>query len=72
VASVSAALTAISWTSPGDVPRPYALAIYFMHYNFVRIHQTLKISPAMAAGVTDKLWEMSDMVKVLEDWEAAN
>jgi hypothetical protein len=40
-----------------------------MHYNFVRIHQTLKISPAMAAGVTDKLWEMSDMVKVLEDWE---
>ena len=41
-----------------------------MHYNFVRIHQTLKITPAMAAGVTDKLWEMSDMVKVLEDWEA--
>jgi hypothetical protein len=37
--------------------------------NFVRIHQTLKITPAMAAGVTDKLWEMSDMVKVLEDWE---
>jgi IS1 family transposase len=50
----------------------YAVAIYFMHYNFVRIHQTLKISPAMAAGVTDKLWEMSDMVKVLEDWEAAH
>jgi IS1 family transposase len=49
----------------------YAVAIYFMHYNFVRIHQTLKVSPAMAAGVTDKLWEMSDMVKVLEDWEAA-
>jgi hypothetical protein len=50
----------------------HMMAIYFMHYNFVRIHQTLKISPAMAAGVTDKLWEMSDMVKVLEDWEAAN
>jgi hypothetical protein len=29
----------------------------------------LKVTPAMAAGVTDKLWEMSDMVKVLEDWE---
>jgi hypothetical protein len=28
-------------------------------------------APAMAAGVTDELWEMSDMVKVLEDWEAA-
>jgi hypothetical protein len=47
------------------------MAIYFMQYNFVRIHQTLRIAPAMAAGVTDRLWEMSDMVKVLEDWEAA-
>ena len=49
----------------------HMMAIYFMHYNFVRIHQTLKVTPAMAAGVTPKLWEMSDMVKVLEDWEAA-
>jgi IS1 family transposase len=49
----------------------HMMAIYFMHYNFVRIHQTLKITPAMAAGVTSKLWEMSDMVKVLEDWESA-
>jgi len=47
----------------------HMIAIYFMHYNFVRIHQTLKVTPAMAAGVTDKLWEMSDMVKVLEDCE---
>jgi hypothetical protein len=47
----------------------HMMAIYFMHYNFVRIHQTLKITPAMAAGVTPKLWEMSDMVKILEDWE---
>jgi hypothetical protein len=45
------------------------MPLYFMHYNFVRIHQTLKITPAMAANVTGKLWEMSDMVKVLEDWE---
>jgi hypothetical protein len=41
-----------------------------MHYNFVRIHQTLKVAPAMAAGVTSKLWELSDMVSVLEGWEA--
>jgi hypothetical protein len=46
------------------------MAIYFMHYNFVRIHQTLKVTPAMAAGVTPKLWEMSDMVQALEEWEA--
>src|SRR3984893_16287144 len=50
----------------------HMMAIYFMHYNFVRIHQTLKVTPAMAAGVTPKLWEMSDMVKVLENWEGAN
>ena len=47
----------------------HMMAIYFMHYNFVRIHQTLRVTPAMAAGVTSKLWEMSDMVKVLEEWE---
>jgi hypothetical protein len=47
------------------------MAIYFMHYNFVRIHQTLKITPAMAAGITGKLWEMADIVAVLEEWETA-
>jgi hypothetical protein len=48
----------------------HAVALHFMYYNFVRIHQTLKITPAMAAKVTDKLWEIGDIVKVLEDWEA--
>ncbi len=47
----------------------HSVAIYFMHYNFVRIHQTLRCTPAMAAGVTANLWELSDMVKVLEEWE---
>jgi IS1 family transposase len=48
----------------------HMMAIYFMHYNFVRIHQTLRVTPAMAAGVTKRLWEMSDVVDVLEAWEA--
>jgi IS1 family transposase len=48
----------------------HSVAIYFMHYNFVRIHQTLRCSPAMAAGVTQTLWELTDMVNVLEEWEA--
>jgi IS1 family transposase len=48
----------------------HSVAIHTMHYNFVRIHQTLRCAPAMAAGVTTKLWELTDMVKVLEDWEA--
>ena len=47
-----------------------AIALHSMFYNFVRIHQTLKVTPAMAAGVTDKLWEISDVVQVLEDFEA--
>jgi IS1 family transposase len=47
----------------------HALAIYFMHYNFVRIHQTLRVTPAMAAGVTDKLWELIDIVRIVDEWE---
>jgi hypothetical protein len=42
-----------------------------MYYNFVRIHQSLKVTPAMAAGVTDRLWEMADVVEMLEAFEAA-
>jgi hypothetical protein len=49
----------------------HMMAIYFMHYNFIRIHQTLRMTPAMAAGVTKYLWEMADIVDVLEAWEAA-
>ena len=47
----------------------HSVAIHTMHYNFVRIHQTLRCTPAMAAGVTTKLWEVADMVRVLEEWE---
>jgi IS1 family transposase len=48
----------------------HSVAIHFMHYNFVRIHKSLRVTPAMAAGVTSKLWEMTAMVRVIEDWEA--
>ena len=48
----------------------HSVAIHTMHYNFVRIHQTLRCTPAMAAGVSKTLWELADMVKVLEEWEA--
>jgi len=43
-----------------------SLAIHYMNYNFCRIHQTLRVTPAMAAGVTDQLWEVSDIVKLLD------
>jgi hypothetical protein len=37
----------------------HAVALHMLYYNFVRIHQTLKVSPAMAAGATKRLWEIS-------------
>jgi len=49
----------------------HAMALHFLYYNFVRIHKTLKVTPAMAAGITDRLWEIADMVNVLEAWAAA-
>jgi IS1 family transposase len=42
-----------------------AIALHFMYYNFCRIHQTLRVTPAMAAGVTGKLWEIRDIVALL-------
>lgn len=50
----------------------HSVALHFMYYNFVRIHKTLRMTPAMAAGVTDRLWEIGDIVKVLEAWEASD
>ena len=44
----------------------HSLALYFLYYNFVRIHKTLKMSPAMAAGVTNKLWSVEDIVALLD------
>ena len=49
-----------------------SVALHYMNYNFCRIHKTLRVTPAMAAGVTDKLWSIGDIVSVLEAWEAAN
>ena len=45
-------------------------ALHFMYYNFVKIHGSLRMSPAMAAGVTGKLWEISDIVALIEAKEA--
>ena len=42
------------------------VALHFMYYNFCRIHQTLRITPAMAAGVTEQLWEVGDIVGLVE------
>lgn len=49
----------------------YAVALHFMYYNFARIHQTLRVAPAMAAGLTDRLWSVEDIVALVEAQEAA-
>jgi hypothetical protein len=43
----------------------YAEALYFMYYNFCRIHQTLRMTPAMKAGITDRLWEIDDVLNLM-------
>ena len=44
----------------------HSVAIHFMYYNFVRIHGSLRVAPAMAAGVTDQLWSIEDMIGLLD------
>jgi hypothetical protein len=46
------------------------MALFTTYYNFVRIHKTLRVSPAMAAGVTDRLWEIGDIVALVEATDA--
>jgi IS1 family transposase len=45
----------------------YAIALHFMHYNFCRIHQTLRITPAMAAGIADRVWSLADVLAMAEN-----
>lgn len=45
----------------------HALALYFVFYNFTRIHKSLKVTPAMAAGVTDTLWSLEDVVAKIDE-----
>jgi IS1 family transposase len=46
-----------------------AVALNYFAYNFVKVHRTLRVSPAMAAGISTRLWEVGDIVAMLEDAE---
>jgi hypothetical protein len=48
-----------------------SVALHYMHYNFCRIHKTLRITPAMATGVTDHVWSVADVVSMIEAAEPA-
>jgi hypothetical protein len=56
---------------PPESRHAHSVALFAMYYNFVRIHKTLRTTPAMAAGVTSRLWEIGDIVDELKAWEAA-
>lgn len=47
----------------------HAISLYFMFYNFCKIHKTLRVTPAMEAGITDHVWEISDIVSLIPDPE---
>ena len=42
------------------------VALHFMHYNFVRVHKTLRITPAMAAGITDHVWSLEEIAMLAD------
>lgn len=44
-----------------------AVALHFAHYNFVRIHRSLRVTPAMAAGVSDTLWTLGDLIEAIDE-----
>jgi IS1 family transposase len=50
----------------------YAVALHFMNYNFCRIHKSLRVTPAMAAGISDYLWKLEDIVELVENKERSN
>jgi hypothetical protein len=43
-----------------------AVALHFIHYHFARIHKTLRVTPAMAAGIANPVWSIEDIVGLLE------
>lgn len=45
----------------------WSVALHFMHYNFCGIHQTLRVTPAMEAGVSDHVWSVEEIVKLLDE-----
>lgn len=47
----------------------HALALYFVHYNWIRIHKSLRVSPAMAANITDHLWDWKDIITLIDKAE---
>jgi len=48
-----------------------AVALHYMHYNFCRIHQSLRVTPAMEAGVANHVWTIAEVIGLLDSEQAA-
>jgi hypothetical protein len=72
VADDIAGFALVVWDTEGNMRTAYnaergnALALYFFHYNFCRLHKTLRTSPAQAAGVTDELLTMEHLCAIMD------
>jgi hypothetical protein len=49
----------------------HMVALYAVWYNFIRIHKTLRVTPAMQAGVTDRLFSYDELIGIVDEWEAS-
>lgn len=63
-----AELLEISGETIAQVDNPmHAVALHFMHYNFGRIHKTLRVTPAMEAGVSDHVWSLEEIAALVPE-----
>jgi len=47
----------------------HAMALHFMHYNFCRVHKSLRVTPAMEAGLTDHIWSIDPLLVLLDEYQ---
>ncbi len=50
----------------------HVVALYFLHYNFCRVHSTLRVTPAMQAGISDHVWSIEELCSLLPQAESAS
>ena len=55
-----------------DVRRTASVALHYAHYNFVCVHRTLRCTPTLAAGVTDRLWSVEELIEAASESDASN
>lgn len=55
------------WTQQKARNHGHMMALYFMHYNFGRVHPTLRVTPAMEAGIADHVWSIEELLNLLEE-----